>query len=183
MEINKLIQVVDMFELISYQHPEINGFCYGPRPYLPENIKLPALQLNIIGSNKIKAYNTNYSYPAMEFYCELRVIDRHNQLNQIDVENSTHQILDNIVNLIETDNFFKLANIELTTQNVVFSKDYETTTHNTIGWVTTLDILVKNWNCTDGLPISMSGITDGYIAHPIPDPAIDPLDIIPTNPI
>lgn len=160
--ITKLKQLISIFEYVATKHPEINDFVYTNNSELPENINLPVLQVWCVGSDKIKSTNMTNGYPSMEFEFYIRLIDRFddNAKNRDDAANQTHQILDNIINSIEMDEYFRNNEIELINSRVRFNIDYRTTTHNTIGWYTTLFMLVKNWGGSCYTPLDITEADD-----------------------
>lgn len=157
--IDKLKQLINIFSLVADNHKEINSFSYSSNSLTPENVNFPLLQVNCTSIEKLKATNSENGYPSTIFNIYIRVIDRHNDIDRESRENNTHQIIDSIVNLIETDEYFRGQEIELANGTVYLLKEVDNTTHKTIGWSTTLRLLVRNWGGSCGTPISFSGVS------------------------
>lgn len=150
--IAKLKQLIDIFSNIVEKNGELYDFTYTNNAELPETIKLPLLQIYCTNIEKIRSQNSGWGYPSTIFNFYVRVIDRHNDENKIDVENQTHQIIDNIINLIETTEYFRTNEIVIDNSTIYLNKEYDNTIHKTIGWSTNLRLLVKNWGGSCGTP-------------------------------
>lgn len=154
--IDNIKQIIEIFRMIQENSGELQSFIYCPNSLLPNDLEFPFLQIYCTSAEK--TYNGVDGYPNMSLTFYVRVADRHNDEDRIDVENSTHQILDAICNCLATDDYFINNDIKLMNSYITMFKEVDNTIHKTIGWSTTLTLQIANWGGGCGTTIDLSSL-------------------------
>ena len=156
-QITTLNQIIKIFEHIAQQHYQINDFFVGKNWELQDEangLKMPVLQVYPSTARIQKSSNSN-QFSTAEFSISLKIWDllRKDEQNKTEIYSDTFQILQDVVTLLSTHQYFKDNFCILSNSIIEAIAESEKVAINVIGWSTVITIKVKNWGSVCTIPI------------------------------